>query len=96
MCYAFTNKSIEKDLTYILAVSTGGDMVPIDSNTPTSDIRLAVATNSITLHSGESMVVYIAQPDSITLNDIGLTAAVTVFTSQAMYYQEANVQAFTS
>ncbi len=32
-------------------------------------------------------------PDSIGTNDIGLTVAFTVFTSQAMYYKETNVQA---
>jgi hypothetical protein len=40
------------------------------------------------------MTIYINKPDSITVNDIGLTVGVTVFTSQAMYYQEANVQAY--
>ena len=40
------------------------------------------------------MIVYIANPDSITINDIGLTVGITVFTSQAMYYQETNVQAY--
>jgi hypothetical protein len=48
----------------------------------------------IVFKSGETMVIYIDDPDSITLNDIGLTIGVTVFTSQAMYYQEANVQAY--
>ncbi len=52
------------------------------------------ATGDITLNSGKSMVVYIETPDSITINDIGLTVGITVFTSQAMYYQEANVQAY--
>jgi len=28
------------------------------------------------------------------MNDIGTTAAFTVFTSQAMYYKETNVQAY--
>jgi len=55
---------------------------------------MAVATGDITLKSGDSMVVYLVGPDSITINDIGLTVGITVFTSQAMYYQEANVQAY--
>ena len=55
---------------------------------------LAVASGDITLKSGDSMVVYIVGPDSITINDIGLTVGITVFTSQAMYYQEANVQSY--
>jgi hypothetical protein len=40
------------------------------------------------------MVVFVDSPDSITINDIGLTVGITVFTSQAMYYQEANVEAY--
>jgi hypothetical protein len=55
---------------------------------------IAGKDGAITFKSGTSMVVYIKTPDSITLNDIGLTVGVTVFTSQAMYYQEANVQAY--
>jgi hypothetical protein len=56
----------------------------------------ALDTNSgaITFQSGSTMVIYISSPDSITINDIGLTVGVTIFTSQAMYYQEANVQAY--
>jgi hypothetical protein len=44
--------------------------------------------------SGTTIGVYIDSPDSITMNDIGLTSAFTVFTSQAMYYKETNVQAY--
>ncbi len=33
-------------------------------------------------------------PDSIGVTDIGTTAAFAVFTSQAMYYKETNVQAY--
>ena len=54
------------------------------------------ASGDITLKSGNSMTVYIICPDSISINDIGLTVGITVFTSQAMYYQEANVQAYVS
>jgi hypothetical protein len=50
-------------------------------------------TVPITLASGDSVSIVIISPDSISTNDIGLTVAFTVFTSQAMYYKEANVQA---
>jgi hypothetical protein len=59
-----------------------------------ADIALTQASGAVVFKSGTSMAVYIDSPDSITLNDIGLTVGVTVFTSQAMYYQEANVQAY--
>jgi len=39
------------------------------------------------------MMIYIINPDSITINDIGLTCSITLYTAQAMYYREANVQA---
>jgi hypothetical protein len=51
------------------------------------------ASDSLVLPSGETMVIYINDPDSITVNDVGLTVAITVFSSQAMYYKETNVQA---
>ena len=55
---------------------------------------LATPTTNLVLPSGDTMVIYIVAPDSITINDIGLTVAFTVFTSQAMYYKETNVNAF--
>ena len=56
-----------------------------------SDTTLTAGTTgtAITLPSGDTLLVYIVNPDSITINDIGLTVGITVFTSQAMYYQEA-------
>ncbi len=52
------------------------------------------ATRDLVVSSGSTIVIYINTPDSITINDIGLTAALTLFTSQAMYYKETNVQAY--
>lgn len=68
---------------------------------PTADIAYAATpatpyvavTGSITLAAGSTVGVMISSPDSIGVNDIGLTVAFTVFTSQAMYYKETNVQA---
>jgi hypothetical protein len=55
---------------------------------------LAAAAGNLVLPSGSTVVIYIDSPDSVTINDIGLTVAFTVFTSQAMYYKETNVNAF--
>ena len=55
---------------------------------------LGATTTNLVLPSGSTMVIYIDAPDSITINDIGLTVAFTVFTSQAMYYKETNVNAY--
>jgi len=43
--------------------------------------------------SGYTMVVYIKNPDSIALNDVGITVGITMFTSNAQYYKETNVEA---
>lgn len=51
------------------------------------------ATNDLTLKSGWTMVLYIMSPDSIALNDIGITCGISLFTANAQYYKEANVQA---
>ncbi len=56
---------------------------------------LAAAPTNLVLPTGNTIVVYISGPDSVTINDIGLTIGFTVFTAQAMYYKETNVQAYT-
>ncbi|MCW4024042.1 MAG: hypothetical protein NWF01_03290 [Candidatus Bathyarchaeota archaeon] len=47
----------------------------------------------VTLSAGTTVSIYITSPDSISTQDIGLTVGFSVFTSQAMYYKEVNVQA---
>jgi hypothetical protein len=47
----------------------------------------------VTLAAGTTVSIFITTPDSISTNDIGLTVAFSIFTSQAMYYKECNVQA---
>jgi len=51
------------------------------------------ASDDITIKSGYTMVVYIASPDSVALNDVGIPVGITVFTSNAQYYKECNIQA---
>ena len=71
------NTAVDSDITYI--------------DTPGSNFT--VATGQLVLPAGSAMGIMITAPDSVTLNDIGLTVAFTVFTSQAMYYKETNIQA---
>jgi hypothetical protein len=54
---------------------------------------LGANSGDLVLPSGSTIVIYVKAPDSVTINDIGLTVAFTVFTSQAMYYKETNVNA---
>jgi hypothetical protein len=84
--------TVSIDLPYI-AHAVPATVADVDGTTGDS-VTLGVASGDVTLQSGKSMVIYITSPDSITINDIGLTVGITVFTSQAMYYQEANVQAY--
>jgi hypothetical protein len=96
--YTTTTQSISEDLPFLVydpaadPVETlaDGDLTSLGDGTITID----PASTDITLPSGQTLIVYIASPDSITINDIGLTVAITVFTSQAMYYKETNVQAY--
>ena len=39
------------------------------------------------------MVVYVMNHDSVALNDGGITVGITVFTSNAQYYKETNIEA---
>jgi hypothetical protein len=50
-------------------------------------------TTDLTLKSGWTIVLYIMKPGSIALNDVGLTVGMTVFTSNAQYSIETNVEA---
>jgi hypothetical protein len=91
--YTVTTESISADLPYVSAaeLTAGKDL---DGNLTTTTLTALTTTSSdLTLQSGNTMLLYITGPDSITINDIGLTVAITVFTSQAMYYKETNVQA---
>jgi hypothetical protein len=84
--YAIITASVSLDLAYTTTPTT------FDLDIGAGNTTLSAATSDLTLPSGQSMVIYITTPDSITINDIGLTAAITLFTSQAMYYKETNVQ----
>jgi hypothetical protein len=89
--YLITTDPISDDLTFV------GTFDPEGENTVTvggNELSLSVAPNDLVLPSGSTMILYIVNPDSITINDIGLTVSITLYTAQAMYYREANVQAY--
>jgi hypothetical protein len=87
--YYKTTSTISQDLTYVrpndngtlLGKSWGG-------------YSLTQASSDVLLKSGYTMIVFIANPDHISVNDIGVSIGVTVFTSNAEYYKETNVQAY--
>jgi heme/copper-type cytochrome/quinol oxidase subunit 2 len=82
-------------LTQVYSAVLTGDAVTTDiAYAATPDTPYAAdTTGPLVLPAGSTVGVMITAPDSVTLNDIGLTVAFTVFTSQAMYYKETNVQA---
>jgi len=49
-------------------------------------------SDDLTLMSGWTVVLYIRKPDSIAVNDIGTTVGITVFSANAQYYKETNVE----
>jgi hypothetical protein len=88
--YCITNNPVQEDMAYIPNFNTTGTNA-ITFGTTTYNFN--VAPSDLTLRSGYTMLIYVVNPDSITINDIGLTVSVTLYTAQAMYYREANVQA---
>ncbi|MGA2682529.1 MAG: hypothetical protein ABSF44_12105 [Candidatus Bathyarchaeia archaeon] len=47
--------------------------------------NLALSGTDLVLSSGGTMVIYITSPDSVTINDIGLTIGLTVFSAQKSF-----------
>ena len=86
---AASGDNLSTDLTY-----TAGDT--IDATYTFGGLAGAPqqpAGSSLVLPSGETVVVYLTNPGTVSVNDIGVTLAITVFTSQAIYYKETNVEA---
>ncbi len=84
------NFTLTTDITYVKDIAEG-------SFTPVSDgfgsfEKVIAARDDLPLSAGESMLVYVKNPDSITIGDIGLTVQIEVYTSQAIYYKETNVE----
>jgi len=88
--YNITTDSISSDLAYDSGVLGGTDLnVTIGSDW----YIFEAASSDLILQSGQTIILYLTNPDSISVNDIGLTVAITIYTSQAMYYKETNVEA---
>ncbi len=81
------------------------DVVTTATGTPTTDLtamsitdigKATACTGPIVLVSGTSINVFIASPGSVSTADIGTSIGFTVFTAQAAYYHETNVEASTA
>jgi len=89
--YCRTTDSISADLSYASNFTRDGTGTNVTLGS--TDYTFTVATDDLILKSGYTMIIYIENPDSISINDIGLTVSIEIFTAQAMYYRESNVEA---
>ena len=86
--YATTSETVTEDLTYQTTLNSTS--ISINDST---NVTLTQASTDLTLKSGYTMIVYIDDPDSLSLNDVGTTVGINIFTAQAQYYKECNVEA---
>jgi hypothetical protein len=91
--YVRTTNTISDDMEYVAEFNTTDE--PTEVTIDDTDYNFTVAQDDLVLQSGYTMLIYIINPDSISINDIGLTVSIEIFTAQAMYYRESNVQAVT-
>jgi len=53
---------------------------------------LTAATADLSLKSGQYMIIYLDSPGTISVEDVGVTCSITVFTASAQYKVEVNVE----
>ncbi|RJS81720.1 hypothetical protein CW707_02740 [Candidatus Bathyarchaeota archaeon] len=87
--YHKTTSTISTDLTYVTPHANGTLL-----GKSWGSYSLTQASEDLILKSGYTMIVFITDPDHISVSDIGVTVGVNVFTANAQYYKEANVQAY--
>ena len=88
--YCTTTNAISEDMYYVPNFNlTEANDLTYDSNTYTFNI----ASSDLVLKSGYTMMIYVVNPDSIAVNDVGLTIGISLYSAQAVYYREANVEA---
>jgi hypothetical protein len=88
--------TVNDDLGYVTPTDAGdleGKNATIGGQT--SNYALEAADSDLILPSGYTLIVYIANPDHISVSDIGVTVGVMAFTANAQYYKETNVEAAT-
>ena len=90
--YNKINNPLSEDLIYVVPEGDGS-LASVTINGTAYDFT--AATGSLILQSGHSIIVYLTNPDSVSVNDVGITIGITVFTANAQYYKECNVAAAT-
>jgi hypothetical protein len=84
---------VNSTVTGTLTPDVTGTSTPLSTNSYFNS-----TTGPITLASGKTIAVYMTEsgtftPGSITVNDVGLTIEIAVFSAQATYIKETNVNA---
>jgi len=92
--YWKANETVTSDLLITNATALDTSTENIEYNTGKTR-SFTKATADIPVASGATMVFYFKSPDSVTVNDIGSTVSVTVYTVQAEYLEECNVESAT-
>jgi len=89
--YNASKITISGDLPSTGTLSDGYTVTP--TGTGATALTLQAASGVITLKSGYTLVVYINQPGSVGQMDVGTSIPVAVFTANAYWSQEVNVEA---
>jgi len=74
---------------YNRSSTTPGDPSFLNASTTS---WLTAATDDLSLQSGDYMIIYIESPGTISVEDVGVTCSITVFTASAQYKVEVNVE----
>ncbi|MBC7130442.1 hypothetical protein H5T51_04385 [Candidatus Bathyarchaeota archaeon] len=88
--YWKTENPVQGDLN-VTNTELSGTSVNIEIDGQTRSFNQC--SRDLTLKSGWMLVLYIKNPDTISSSDVGRTVGITVFTVNAQYYVEANVEA---
>ncbi len=84
-----SGSSVDEDLNVTSYANLAG--------TPTIDGRVyAAASADLPLPSGAELLVYIAGPDNVQLDDIGTAISISVYTNNANFITEVNVESATA
>jgi len=86
--YIRLNHSISTSLNCPDATPTWTDFEYTQNETAT----FTSDANDKPLASGDTMILYIRNPESVSVSDIGVSIGITVFTQNAQYYVECNVK----
>jgi hypothetical protein len=92
--YCTTNDPISGDLSYVPNFNYTGGVNYV--NIGATQYNFTVANSELILKSGDTMLLYVVNPDSVSVNDVGLTVGITLHSAQAIYYRETNIQAVSS